>query len=76
MNSTVYYRKLTCNGLPSKPLFLDKCPPPVRPKRVGGLVIPKEELSPSAPTIYVSKTFIQAFRDVTLPLSPGEGVIG
>ncbi|XP_076805994.1 histone demethylase UTY-like [Clavelina lepadiformis] len=44
-------RRLTCNGT-SKHFFLDKCPPPSKPKRRVGM-ISKEELCPPAPTIYL-----------------------
>uniref|UniRef100_H2YC65 Lysine-specific demethylase 6B n=1 Tax=Ciona savignyi TaxID=51511 RepID=H2YC65_CIOSA len=45
-------RKLMCNGSSPKHLHLDKCPPPSKPPS-RKQTLPKEELSPPAPTIYL-----------------------
>uniref|UniRef100_H2YC66 [histone H3]-trimethyl-L-lysine(27) demethylase n=1 Tax=Ciona savignyi TaxID=51511 RepID=H2YC66_CIOSA len=50
--SPIKEKKLMCNGSSPKHLHLDKCPPPSKPPS-RKQTLPKEELSPPAPTIYL-----------------------
>lgn len=59
------YSKLTSNGLSTKHLFLEKCPPPSKPYQRNN-IHPKEDLSPATPTIYVS--FFHRFNHYDLSL--------